>query len=265
MQQVIWNLLSNAIKFTPEGGCVGLTLRQEGEALVIRVTDSGIGISPEFLPYVFERFRQQDGANTRQFGGLGLGLAIVRHITELHGGTVTAESPGEGGGATFTVRVPIAPARAPQIEDAGGENEADASRMNELPRLDGAHVLVVENEPDARLLIKAVLENCGARVTVTDSAAAALAALDREHPDVLLSDIAMPIEDGYALIARIRALPDARRLLPAAALTAFATAADRTRALLAGFQAHVPKPVEPAELAAVVASLLDRRKQPASV
>ncbi len=257
MQQVIWNLLTNAIKFTPEGGRVGVSVARDKEHLVVAVSDTGIGIAPAFLPYVFDRFRQQDGATTREHGGLGLGLSIVRHLVELHGGSIEARSEGKGQGATFVVRVPVA-----MMRTALPDGALEPSSIEGLPRLDGLTVLVVDNEPDARSLVAAVLENCGARVITAESTPAALDVLDHEAPDVLLSDIAMPIEDGYVLIRKVRSLPDARRHIPAAALTAFANATDRARTLLAGYQAHVPKPVEPSELAVVVASLAGRTASP---
>ncbi|HVL68637.1 MAG TPA: response regulator [Vicinamibacterales bacterium] len=256
MQQVIWNLLTNAIKFTPEGGRVAIALQRQESLVTITVTDTGIGIEPAFLPYVFDRFRQQDGASTRAHGGLGLGLSIVRHLVELHGGTVEARSAGPGEGSSFVVRVPLAPLRATQIELM--EEEAAGRASTELPSLAGLRVLVVDNDPDARGLLRAVLESCGAMVDDAASAADALARLEMVLPDVLLSDIAMPGEDGYSLIRRIRGMQGPARLIPAAAFTAHATAADRTRALLSGYQAHIPKPVEPAELAAVVAALAGR-------
>jgi signal transduction histidine kinase len=256
MQQVVWNLLSNAIKFTPDGGQVGLAVAREGERLVITVSDTGAGIAPAFLPFVFDRFRQQDAATTRQHGGLGLGLSIVRHLVELHAGAIEAHSEGEDRGATFIVRVPIATIRTT------AQGEPGPPALEGLPRLDDVTVLVVDNEPDARTLVVAVLENCGARVSTAASTSEALAMLDREVFDVLLCDIAMPIEDGYVLIRKVRGLPDARRQIPAAALTAYANATDRARALLAGYQAHVPKPVEPSELAVVVASLVGRTATP---
>jgi signal transduction histidine kinase len=256
MQQVIWNLLSNAIKFTPEEGRISIGARRDRQTLTIDVTDTGMGIDPAFLPFVFDRFRQQDAASTRIHGGLGLGLSIVRHLVELHGGTVEARSAGPGHGSTFLVRVPVAPLRAEQI--VALETETAAAGLSALPSLAGVRVLVVDNDPDARGLLRTVLERCGAAVDEAASAAEALNAVTIRAPDVLLSDIGMPREDGYSLIARIRALEGPARLLPAAALTAHATAADRTRALLAGYQAHVPKPVDPSELAAVVAALAGR-------
>ena len=254
MQQIVWNLLTNAIKFTPEGGTISVGAQRDDSTMVITVTDSGIGIAPEFLPYVFDRFRQQDGASTRAHGGLGLGLSIVRHLTELHRGTVKAESAGEGRGATFLVRVPLAPLRAGQMELI----ESEAHALGDLPSLANLRVLIVDNEPDARALMRAVLEGCGATVDEAEDAAAALRSVQVQRPDVLLSDIAMPGEDGYSLIRKVRALDGPARMLPAAAFTAYATATDRARALLAGFQAHIPKPVEPSELAAVVGALAGR-------
>jgi hypothetical protein len=189
MQQVIWNLLSNAIKFTRERGRVHLSIVREGEHLVITVSDTGAGIAPSFLPFVFDRFRQQDAATTRHHGGLGLGLSIVRHLVELHGGTIEALSDGEGQGATFVIRVPVA-----MVRGAAQETELQPSGLGRVPRLDGLTVLVVDNEPDARSLVAAVLENCGARVITTESTAEAFALLVCEVPDVLLSDIAMPVE-----------------------------------------------------------------------
>jgi len=256
MQQVVWNLLSNAIKFTPEGGQVRIQLAREDHRLAISVTDTGSGIDPAFLPYVFERFRQQDGAPTRRHGGLGLGLSIVRHIVELHGGSVSASSEGEGQGATFVVRVPVsAPASADGRTLMDGLVIAD---IDDPPDLNGLTVLLVENEPDARSLACAVLERCGARVATASGAADAIEQLERELPAILLSDVALPDDEGYTLIRRIRARTDDLRSIPAAALTAFATPADRARALFAGYQAHIPKPLEPTELAAVVAALAGR-------
>ena len=252
MQQVVWNLLSNAIKFTPEQGQVSLTASRSNGTVVIQVTDTGVGIAPEFLPYVFDRFRQQDAATTRAHGGLGLGLSIVRHLVELHGGTVEARSEGIGHGAAFLLSVPVAPLR---IAEASSVAAPADPCLDELPSLAGVRVLVVDNEPDARALVAAILESCGAEVRSTESVAEAMLEIERERPDVLLSDIAMPSEDGYALIRKVRALD---RSVPAAALTAFATAADRARALLAGYQAHIPKPIEPSELTAVVATLAGR-------
>ena len=282
IQQVTWNLLSNAIKFTPRGGTVELVLRREadgggtdGQAAEIVVRDTGQGIRPEFLPHVFDRLRQADASTTRRHGGLGLGLAIVRHLVELHGGTVRADSAGEGMGTTFTVRLPLAPAPAPGAPpddvppDDGRpdarqglqEQEEAAPAGAAEPSLAGVRVLVVDDEPDARDLIARLLRARGAEVAAAASAAEAMEALGRgPRPDVLLSDIGMPDEDGYSLVRRIRAAEAGQGAppLPAAALTAFARAEDRHRALEAGFQTHIPKPVAPLELAAVVAELAGR-------
>ncbi|HEY7497897.1 MAG TPA: response regulator [Vicinamibacterales bacterium] len=251
MQQVIWNLLSNAIKFTPEGGQVTVSEGREGGMVVLSVQDTGAGIEPQFLPHVFDRFRQQDPASTRKHGGLGLGLSIVRHLVELHGGTISAHSEGAERGATFVVKVPL-------VVAADQPESVKHQPVQELASLDGIRVLVVDNEPDARGLIGAILESCGAEVVTAASAEEALAEIQRRRPDVLLSDIAMPDEDGYSLIRKVRRLAGNEPPLPAAALTAYATARDRAQALLAGYQTHLAKPIEPAELTAVVASLAGR-------
>ena len=255
MQQVIWNLLSNAIKFTPPDGSVTLTTTRSNGNVVITVRDTGMGIDPDFLPHVFDRFRQQDPATTRSHGGLGLGLSIVRHLVELHGGTVDAASEGTGRGALFTVSVPLAPIRADQVV-AVTDDARDS--LSDLPSIAGLTVLVVDNEPDARDLIAAILSARGACVSTAGSVAEALQGIARDRPDVILSDISMPGEDGYELIRKLRKLENGGPPIPAAALTAFATASDRGRALLAGYQAHIPKPVEASELAAVVAALAGR-------
>jgi PAS domain S-box-containing protein len=262
LQQVVWNLLSNAIKFTPKGGRVQVRLTRINSHVEITVSDTGAGIRPEFLPYIFDRFRQADSTITRAHGGLGLGLAIVRHIVELHGGTVRAESPGVGQGATFTVQLPI------MVVHARGETDpslpaylapaADVS-MDRLPMLNGLEVLVVDDEADTRDLLTTVLERCDAKVVAVASAAEALEALRWLKPDVLVSDIGMPDEDGYALIRKVRALPPEQGgRIPAVALTAHARVEDRMRALSAGYQMHVAKPVEPTELVTIIASLVGR-------
>jgi signal transduction histidine kinase len=263
MQQVIWNLLSNAIKFTPSGGRITVTESVRGRTVELSVSDTGIGIQPEFLPHVFDRFRQQDPASTRKHGGLGLGLSIVRYLVELHGGSISASSLGDEQGATFCVLLPLATAVIDSDEHA---NDDDADGDDERPTgplpasggktdLTGISVLVVDNEPDARGLVKAILENAGATVVAVESAAEAMAEISRQRPDVLLSDIGMPGEDGYALIRRVRQMDPPETPLPAAALTAYATAGDRAKVLLAGFQEHVPKPFEPARLTSIVATL----------
>ncbi len=260
LQQVVWNLLSNAIKFTPKDGKVEVRLERVNSHVEILVSDTGSGISPEFLPYVFDRFRQVDGSTTRRHGGLGLGLAIVRHLVELHGGTVRVKSPGDGQGSTFTVELPLSIAHLapgegrvhPQTEDLA----TDPCQENPKLNLKGIRVLVVDDEPDARETLQQILEHCDAEVRTADSAAEALRMVEEWLPDVLLSDIGMPGEDGYQLIRRVRQLsPERGGRTPAAALTAFARGEDRRRALLAGFQMHVAKPVDIQELAAVVASL----------
>jgi PAS domain S-box-containing protein len=260
LQQVVWNLLSNAVKFTPAGGRVEVRVGREGSQMEVAVSDTGQGIEAEFLPHVFERFRQADMGTTRRHGGLGLGLAIVRHLVELHGGTVTAESAGAGRGSTFTVRLPVravrdaeqTPACAQESARHGVASEASAATHT----LEGVKVLVVDDEEDARRLLNEVLARRGAEVLTAASAAEALELLQAWRPHVLLSDIGMPDGDGYELIQSVRRLPEEQGgRTPAAALTAYAGPADRARALASGFQLHVAKPVEPAELAAVVARL----------
>ena len=259
LQQVVWNLLSNAIKFTPRGGCVQLRLERVDSRMEITVADTGRGIAPEFLPYVFERFRQAEAASSRAHGGLGLGLAIVRHLVELHGGVVRAASEGTDRGATFTVSLPIAAMRASPSEGRVHPTARGRVPFERAPNLDGVRVLVVDDEPDTRNLVAKVLQECGAMVSTVASAAEALEAFEGGPPDVLVTDIGMPGEDGYALIRKIRArAPEQGGRVPAAALTAYARVDDRMRTLSAGFQLHVPKPVEPAELATVVATLAGR-------
>ena len=258
LQQVLWNLLSNAIKFTGRGGRVQLALEQLESHVEIVVSDTGQGIPADFLPHVFERFRQADSSTTRQHGGLGLGLAIVRQLVELHGGNVWAHSAGRDQGATFTVSLPLAPAvqrETPAVREHVRSSRNTGGNGEEVS-LDGLTLLVVDDEPDARELVAHVLGGCGANVHIVDSAAAALRALPRLRPDVLISDIGMPEADGYQLIRAVRALPAAEGgATPAIALTAFARTEERTRALIAGYQLHVAKPVEQWELCAAVASL----------
>jgi PAS domain S-box-containing protein len=259
LQQVVWNLLSNAVRFTPRGGRVSVLLRLVDSSIEISVSDTGAGIAPEFLPRVFERFSQADASRTRQQGGLGLGLSIVKHLTELHGGTVTAASAGPGQGATFSVCLPIAPLRDTPLHGARISTQPPAGELLCPPELDGLHVLVVDDEPDGRELLKSVLETCHARVSVAKSAAEALQIFARDRPEVLVSDIGMPDEDGYSLIRKLRALPKTQGGdVPAVALTAYAQLSDRTRALMAGFHNHVSKPAEPQELIAVVAAVAGR-------
>lgn len=254
LQQVVWNLMSNAIKFTPSGGRVDVRLEQYGLSLKIIVSDTGKGVSSEFLPHIFERFRQADSSSTRAHGGLGLGLAIVRHIVELHGGVISAESAGEGRGATFIVELPFL---AEDVGPAVAEpRSTDEVRVDEIPNLAGVRVLVVDDEADARELLTTLLERFGANVRAVSSARDALNAIQIDRPDVLVSDIGMPSQDGYSLIRCVRALSGERGgSVPAVALTAYATGQDRDRALAAGFQGHISKPIEAAELVRAVACL----------
>ena len=263
LQQVVWNLLLNAVKFTPIGGEVRLRVERAGGHARLAVSDTGVGIRPDFLPYVFDRFRQGDQSTTRVHGGLGLGLSIVRHLVELHGGTVRAESGGEGRGSTFTVELPLL-----RIAEFGSRNEEPSDHADDQSAirnpnsaiLEGVRVLVVDDDEDALNLIKTVLERTGATVTTVESAAAAWGALEESWPDLLLCDIGMPGEDGYQLIRRLRALESARGLAtPAIALTAYAGDTDRALALDAGFQLHVSKPVDPAGLVSVIAGLVEVR------
>jgi CheY-like chemotaxis protein/anti-sigma regulatory factor (Ser/Thr protein kinase) len=259
LQQVVWNLLTNAIKFTPRGGRVQVRLERVNSQVEIAVTDTGAGIDPEFLPHVFERFRQADQKSTRKHGGLGLGLAIVRHLMELHGGTVRADSEGKGTGATFTVTLPVAAVH--RTDDAEERVHPAARGMQPShgcpEKLDGLRVLVVDDEPDAREMLSAGLGQCGAQVTTASSAREALEAVAGGNFDAMISDIGMPVEDGYELIRRVRALPSGGRI-PAVALTAYARTEDRLRALRAGFEMHVSKPVDLTELIVVVANLVRR-------
>ena len=261
LQQVVWNLLSNAIKFTPRGGRVQVRLERVNSHVQIVISDTGQGIPPDFLPFVFDRFRQADQRTSRQHGGMGLGLAIVRHLVEMHGGSVEADSRGEGQGSTFTVRLPVTPVY--QVDESQGNVHPGARDL--LPevegsdRLDGLKVLIVDDEKDTRELLTASLEQCGAQVFSVSSGAEALKALDEFKPALMISDIGMPEQDGYDLMRAIRALPaEHGGAIPAIALTAYARVEDRLRALRSGYQMHVPKPVELAELVAVVASLAKR-------
>lgn len=257
LQQVLWNLLSNAVKFTPSGGRIEIRLEQVNSMAQITVSDTGAGISADFLPYVFERFRQADRTSTRANGGLGLGLAIVRHLVEMHNGTVYATSDGEGLGATFTVQLPIR-----TEEQIVQPTNLDSVASGEFPSLNGLRILVVDDNADTLGLINFILEQCQAQVTTVTSASEALAALSQFKPNLLISDIGMPGEDGYSLIQRIRTLPaELGGQIPAAALTAFAGESERNRALTAGFQMHISKPVEPAELVAAVVKLAEPNGQ----
>jgi len=256
LQQVVWNLLSNAIKFTPRGGQVGVTIERLGSHVQVLVSDTGVGIPPHFLPHVFDRFSQKDSTASRGYSGLGLGLAISKQLVELHGGTIEAKSKGEGQGATFVVILPSHAVLAEPEEPAPaypGRNSAAEPVM--LPKLDRVRALVVDDESDARELVGRVLENQGASVTLAGSAEEALRILAVSTPDILISDVGMPGMDGYQLIRRLRASEPKGHRLPALALTAFARAEDRKRAMLAGYQAHLAKPFDVAELVLIVAGL----------
>jgi CheY-like chemotaxis protein/anti-sigma regulatory factor (Ser/Thr protein kinase) len=256
---VVWNLLSNAVKFSPGGSRVRALLRRVDGSVEVAVVDEGPGIPADFLPHVFERFRQLESGTTRRHGGLGLGLAIVRHLVEQHGGTVHVASEGPGRGATFTVRLPPAQPRAPQADAAPPRRSGSfpVVRAPAAPTLAQRRILVVDDEEDNREVLKMLLEECGAHVVTAASAAEAFQALRETKPELLVSDIGMPGEDGYGLIARVRALPATEGGgVPAVALTAYARVEDRTRALTAGFDMHVAKPVEPAELLSLLTHLI---------
>jgi signal transduction histidine kinase/CheY-like chemotaxis protein len=270
LQQVFWNLLTNAVKFTPKGGRVQVLLERVNSHLEISINDNGEGIDPQFLPHVFDRFRQADSSTTRRHGGLGLGLAIVKQLIELHGGTIRVKSPGKGAGSTFIVSLPLTvlhPDPDPDTALVRRQPGGARSLCEPLPgvpiQIKGLSVLVVDDEPDARSLLRRLLEDCEATVFAAASAAEAMELLESHRPEVLVSDIGMPSEDGYSLIRRIRSLPvDRGRNIPAVALTAYVRAEDRVTAILAGFQHHLAKPVEPRELIAIVAAL-GNRVQPA--
>jgi CheY-like chemotaxis protein/anti-sigma regulatory factor (Ser/Thr protein kinase) len=252
IQQVVWNLLSNAVKFTPSGGKVSVSLTREGRDVVLKVVDTGIGISQELIPRVFDRFRQGEAGTTRHHGGLGLGLAIARQLVELHGGTLICTSPGEGKGATFVARLPLPAQRGVVAIDPVAAAEHDG-------KLAARYVLVVEDEETTRTSLETLLRIAGADVTGVDSAAAAVEAFNVRRPDVIVSDIAMQDEDGYTLINRLRTLERENRAppVPALALTALAHDDDRQRAFAAGFNAYESKPIEPERLLSVIAALTD--------
>jgi signal transduction histidine kinase/ActR/RegA family two-component response regulator len=255
LQQVVANLLANAVKFTPEGGRIAVRLERAASIVRIMVTDTGSGISPEFLPFIFERFRQADTTSTRKQKGLGLGLAIARQIVELHGGAIEASSEGEGRGSTFVVTLPF-------LVSSGSSTIAAEEGPARTPTLEGIAVLVVDDEEDAREAMSVLLAQAGARVISVGGAIEALDVLDRERPDVLLSDIAMPGEDGYALIRHVRGRPaEGGGRIPAAALTAYATLEDRAKAIRAGYDEHIPKPVDPTRLIGAVAMLVAAARQ----
>jgi CheY-like chemotaxis protein len=260
LQQVLWNLLSNAVKFTNRGGKVQVRLERVNSNVEVVVSDTGVGIAAEFLPHVFERFRQADSGITRERGGLGLGLSIARQLTEMHGGTIEASSSGPGTGATFRLKLPVM-----IVHSAGDERQRFEPRQTNRPvaipegDLRDVHVLAVDDERDALALVSEVMQAAGARVTTVTSAYEALSALETEVPDVIVADLGMPLVDGYQFIDRVRRHRNPRvREVPAAALTAYARTDDRMRALRAGFHIHLAKPIDPAELVTTIAALANR-------
>jgi PAS domain S-box-containing protein len=260
LQQILWNLLSNAVKFTPSGGHIQVILERVDSHVEVVVEDTGIGIAPEFLPYVFERFRQADSATTRRHGGLGLGLSIVKTLVELHGGSVRVKSAGENQGTSFIFALPVSTVTDRDVERQRLPVLADPLQAIELPQLNGTSVLIVDDEPDGRLLMVRILEGRGAHVTAVASGPQALDLLQHESFDILVSDIGMPELDGYELIRRARSLDTSdKRPIPAIAVTAYARSEDRQRSLLAGYQMHLAKPIEAWELVAGIASLLHLR------
>ncbi len=254
LQQVVWNLLTNAVKFTASGGRVEVSLEANGSDALIQIKDTGIGIKADFLPHIFDRFRQADASTTRTYGGLGLGLAIVRHLVEMHEGTVQAHSPGLGLGATFSVQLPLM-----NISDVSGGTKLITANDDNQVSLKGLQVLVVDDEDDACELVSFILQQDGALVTEVGSVAQVWSVLEQGMPHILISDLGMPEEDGYSLIRRIRALPvEKGGRMPAIALSAYAKEEDRRRALLTGFQIYLSKPFDPDELVLMVASLSGR-------
>jgi len=260
LEQVFLNLLTNAVKFTPSGGRIEVDEVSTGDTAEVRVSDTGIGIDPAFLPYVFDPFRQADSQATRRVGGLGLGLSIAKQLVDAHEGSIRAESAGTGGGTTFIVSLPIVASRASTV---GPVRDSNAGRPDRVPTLEGLRVLAVDDEPDAREIIERVFESCKARVMTAASAQEAMDLLTHNDFDVLLVDIAMPGEDGYTLIRKVRALPSPQKAsVPAAALTAYAREDQRQAALAAGFQLHIAKPVDPPQLVRSIATLLPDRTGP---
>jgi CheY-like chemotaxis protein len=264
LQQVLWNLISNAVKFTERGGRVQVRLERVNSHVELLVSDTGIGIAPEFLPHVFERFRQADAGMTREHGGLGLGLAITRHLVEMHGGTIEVSSGGRGMGSTFTVKLPLMILHMASEPDTRVHPRAHQSGIDiSLSALAGISVLAVDDDADALMMVREILEAAGARVTTTESAVEALKLIEMIQPDVLLADVGMPKMSGFELMQQIRKSPNAAvRDVPAAALTAYARSEDRAHALRSGFQLHLAKPIDPTELMAAIASLARRRHAP---
>jgi CheY-like chemotaxis protein len=260
--QIAWNLLSNAIKFTPRGGKVQLRLARVNSHVEITVSDTGRGIAADFLPFVFERFRQSDASFAREHGGLGLGLAIAKQLIELHGGSVSVSSGGLGQGATFTVKLPLMIVHTATSELSPREQpltDRQAPSLEYVPRLDGVHVLAIDDEPDSLSLLRTVLEGAGATVRTSGSGSDALNAVGHRPPDVIVADIGMPGMDGFQLIRALRQMDEPVRSTPAAALTAYARSQDRITSLASGYQMHLVKPIDPLELIVAVASLAARR------
>ena len=261
LQQVFWNLLSNAVKFTPESGMVRIEAKRIPPVVRVSVSDTGIGIKPEFLPFIFDRFRQADGSTTRVHGGLGLGLSIVKHLVQMHNGNVQVHSDGQNQGTVFSVEFPLASAASTPVSPNGSSKEAEP---NPVPAgfariLEGLRIVVVDDEADSRELVRAILTRCGGEVNCCESVAEAMKAIREWKPDLLVSDIGMPNEDGYSLIRKVRRLRSKRSKLPAVALTAYATKEDKARALETGFQMHVAKPIEPETLVMSIASTVGRK------
>jgi CheY-like chemotaxis protein len=264
LQQVVWNLFTNAVKFTPEGGRVRVRLERVEDYAEVTVTDNGQGINPQFLPFIFDRFRQADGSTTRKHGGLGLGLAIARHLVEMHGGTIKAESDGMNHGATFSVRLPLRTANRltdVEVETSPALGKSSQSTLSGLPALEGLRILIVDDELDTRDLIATVLLRCGAEVKGCETAAEAFEQFQEWPPDLLISDIGLPGEDGFSLIKKVRETDAEGEQVPAIALTAYASPDDRARVLDAGFQMHIAKPVDPEQLVAMAADLAARRNK----
>ena len=256
LQQVFWNLLINAVKFTPVGGLITVSSEIQSNRVLVKFTDTGQGITADVLPYVFDRFRQAETkSSTRTKGGLGLGLAIVRHLVEIHGGNVMADSAGLGKGATFSVELPLL-----NTAKSDKSKVPQTSKSSILPSLEGLTLLVVEDEADAREMINLILEQCGAEIITADSVKQALIQYRQHRPDIIISDISMPSEDGYDLIRQIRSNEEPDSYTPAIALTAYAREEDKQQALEAGFDLHLPKPIEPLQLVESLVQLIDRGK-----
>jgi len=267
LQQVVWNLLSNAIKFTPPGGRIKVKVKRHEGNMQLLVSDDGQGVSPDFLPFIFDRFRQADGTSTRNHGGLGLGLAIVRHLVELHGGAISAESGGVGEGATFSITLPLAPQSQTLRKKVTGRlraEEVSQGHFSSLPLLDGIKVLLVDDDADTLQVVRAMLDGSKAVVQTANSVNEAMEMLVWYNPHVLVSDLAMPDEDGYSLIRKVRTLgTDKGYQIPAIALTSYVRVEDRTQALAAGFNMFVPKPLQPDELITAIVNLADTSCEPA--